>query len=212
MKHVRCQRANIEPVFFAYPDDAEIDAIVAGVVKNNAPEYDFTAAPDGFGHNFWVIRDRKINDRITEIFKDIPALYVADGHHRTAAAARVGQECPAQESRPSGRRGVLLLPGRDLPGGPAPHHRLQPRGERPERADARPVRLEKLAKGFHRGTQSGRRCTALPVCITSRCISTALVQPDGPGARALTTTTTTTRSGCWTSRCCRIVCWTSFWI
>ena len=92
MIHVRNQKANIEPVFFAYPDNAEIDAIVAGVVENNAPEYDFTAA-DGFGHKLWVIRDRKTNDRITEIFKDIPALYVADGHHRTAAAARVGQEC-----------------------------------------------------------------------------------------------------------------------
>ena len=86
MIHVRNQKANIEPVFFAYPDDAEIDAIVADVVKNNAPEYDFTAA-DGFGHQLWVIRDRKTNDRITEIFAGIPALYVADGHHRTAAAA-----------------------------------------------------------------------------------------------------------------------------
>ena len=94
MIHVRNQKANIEPVFFAYPDDAEIDAIVADVVKNNAPEYDFTAA-DGFGHRLWVIRDRKTNDRITEIFAGIPALYVADGHHRTAAAARVGQECRA---------------------------------------------------------------------------------------------------------------------
>ena len=92
MIHVRNQKANIEPVFFAYPDNAEIDAIVADVVANNAPEYDFTAE-DGFGHKLWVIRDRKTNDRITEIFKGIPALYVADGHHRTAAAARVGAEC-----------------------------------------------------------------------------------------------------------------------
>ena len=94
MIHVRNQKANIEPVFFAYPDNAEIDAIVADVVKNNLPEYDFTAE-DGFGHRFWVIRDRKTNDRITEIFAGIPALYVADGHHRTAAAARVGAECKA---------------------------------------------------------------------------------------------------------------------
>lgn len=92
MKHVRCQRANIEPVFFAYPDNAEIDALVEGVVKGAAPDYDFTAE-DGFGHRLWVIRDRRINDRITEIFAGIPALYVADGHHRTAAAARVGEEC-----------------------------------------------------------------------------------------------------------------------
>ena len=73
MKHVRCQQANIEPVFFAYPDNAEIDALVEGVVKGAAPDYDFTAE-DGFGHRLWVIRDRKVNDRITEIFKDIPAL------------------------------------------------------------------------------------------------------------------------------------------
>ena len=60
MIHVRNQQANIEPVFFAYPDNAEIDAIVADVVANNAPEYDFTAE-DGFGHKLWVIRDRKTN-------------------------------------------------------------------------------------------------------------------------------------------------------
>ena len=101
MKHVRRQQANIEPVFFAYPDNAEIDAIVADVVKNNAPDYDFTAE-DGFGHHFWVIRDRKTNERITEIFAGIPALYVADGHHRTAAAARVGAECKAKNSAHTG--------------------------------------------------------------------------------------------------------------
>ncbi len=101
MIHVRNQRANIEPVFFAYPDDAEIDAIVADVVKNSAPEYDFTAS-DGFGHKLWVIRDRKTNDRITEIFAGIPALYVADGHHRTAAAARVGAECKAKNPHHTG--------------------------------------------------------------------------------------------------------------
>ena len=92
MCHVRNQQANIEPVFFAYPDNAEIDAIVSGIVERETPEYDFTAE-DGFGHRLWVIRDRATNDRITEIFAGIPALYVADGHHRTAAAARVGEEC-----------------------------------------------------------------------------------------------------------------------
>lgn len=95
MKHVFNQKANIEPVFFAYPDNAEIDAIVADIVKNNEPEYDFTAE-DGFGHHFWVIRDEATNKRITEIFGSIPALYVADGHHRTAAAARVGQAMMAK--------------------------------------------------------------------------------------------------------------------
>lgn len=90
MVHVRNQNANIEPVFFTYPAVAEIDQIVADVVKHPA-EYDFTS-PDGFGHHFWVIKDEKINKRITELFDKVPALYVADGHHRTAAAARVGQE------------------------------------------------------------------------------------------------------------------------
>ena len=101
MIHVRNQQANIEPVFFAYPDNAEIDAIVEGVVKSEAPEYDFTAE-DGFGHKLWVIRDRATNDRITEIFKGIPALYVADGHHRTAAAARVGAECRGKNPHHTG--------------------------------------------------------------------------------------------------------------
>lgn len=91
MIHVRIQDANIEPVFFAYPDVAEMNEIVEKIVKDQAPEYDFVA-PDGFGHTFWVIRDAAINARITEIFANIPALYVADGHHRTAAAARVGAE------------------------------------------------------------------------------------------------------------------------
>ena len=95
MIHVRNQKANIEPVFFTYPDDAEINAIMESVVKENEADYDFTAA-DGFGHHFWVVRDAETNKRITELFANIPALYVADGHHRTAAAARVGQECMAK--------------------------------------------------------------------------------------------------------------------
>ena len=90
MKHVFNQKANIEPVFFAYPDHAEIDAIVSGWVAEHEADYDFVAE-DGFGHHFWVIDNAEINARITEIFAEIPALYVADGHHRTAAAARVGQ-------------------------------------------------------------------------------------------------------------------------
>ena len=101
MIHVRNQKANIEPVFFTYPDDAEINAIVESVVKENEPDYDFTAA-DGFGHHFWVVRDAETNKRITELFANIPALYVADGHHRTAAAARVGQECMAKNSAHKG--------------------------------------------------------------------------------------------------------------
>ena len=91
MIHVNNQSANIEPVFFAYPANEEIDAIVKAIVENEEPEYDFVAA-DGFGHHMWPVKDKAVNDRITEIFASIPALYVADGHHRTAAAARVGQE------------------------------------------------------------------------------------------------------------------------
>lgn len=101
MIHVRNQKANIEPVFFTYPDDAQINAIVESVVKENQPDYDFTAE-DGFGHHFWVIRDCEKNRRLTELFANIPALYVADGHHRTAAAARVGQECMSQNPNHTG--------------------------------------------------------------------------------------------------------------
>ena len=90
MKHVRINNANVEPVFFAYPHKDEIDAIVAEVVKGDA-EYDFVA-PDGFGHHFWLIEDEKTINRITEIFAEIPYLYIADGHHRSAAAALVGDE------------------------------------------------------------------------------------------------------------------------
>ena len=91
MIHVRIQDANIEPVFFAYPDNSEINSIVEKVTKAAPAEYDFVAE-DGFGHHFWVIEDDATNKRITEIFSTIPAFYVADGHHRTAAAALVGQE------------------------------------------------------------------------------------------------------------------------
>jgi uncharacterized protein (DUF1015 family) len=101
MIHVRNQNANIEPVFFAYPANKEMDQIVADVVKNSKPEYDFVAA-DGFGHHFWVIDDKATIRRITEIFASIPALYVADGHHRTAAAARVGQEKKAKNPNHTG--------------------------------------------------------------------------------------------------------------
>lgn len=90
MKHVRINNANIEPVFFAYPHIDEIDEIVANVVKQPA-EYDFVA-PDGFGHHFWVIDDDKTIARITELFKGLKAFYIADGHHRSAAAALVGDE------------------------------------------------------------------------------------------------------------------------
>lgn len=92
MIHVRVNSANIEPVFFAYPAVAEIDAIVAGIVENNTPDYDFVAE-DGFGHHFWVVNDEETVSTIEELFKTkVPATYVGDGHHRTAAAALVGNE------------------------------------------------------------------------------------------------------------------------
>jgi uncharacterized protein (DUF1015 family) len=91
MKHVRINNANIEPVFFSYPDNTEIDAIVARYTGNE-PEYGFTAKPDGFGHQFWIIDNDEDIKRITEIFNAIPSLYIADGHHRSAAAALVGAE------------------------------------------------------------------------------------------------------------------------
>ena len=90
MKHVRVNNANIEPVFFAFPHQDELDAIVSKVVAGE-PEYDFVA-PDGFGHHFWVIDDAATIARITEIFTEFPAMYIADGHHRSAAAALVGDE------------------------------------------------------------------------------------------------------------------------
>ena len=92
MRHVRITNANVEPVFFAYPAIARIDEIVASVTANK-PIYDFVAKEDGFGHRFWVIDDRKLIDELVEIFdKQVPAMYIADGHHRSAAAALVGQE------------------------------------------------------------------------------------------------------------------------
>lgn len=95
MKHVRVNNANVEPVFFAYPDDALLDEIVRKYTAEK-PVYDFVAPDDGFGHKFWVIDDDKDIERITEEFKRMPALYIADGHHRSAAAALVGAEKASQ--------------------------------------------------------------------------------------------------------------------
>jgi uncharacterized protein (DUF1015 family) len=92
MVHVRVNNANIEPVFLTYPAVKEIDKIVSRIVKKQKTEYDFIAG-DGFGHHFWVIRDKKTNLQIEELFaKKVPYTYVADGHHRTAAAALIGKE------------------------------------------------------------------------------------------------------------------------
>jgi len=92
MIHVRTNNANIEPVFFTYPAVDEIDNIVNNIVTKQKPEYDFVA-DDGFGHHFWVINDSELNVKIEQLFKEnVPYTYVADGHHRTAAAALVGKE------------------------------------------------------------------------------------------------------------------------
>ncbi|MCH5239389.1 MAG: DUF1015 domain-containing protein [Muribaculaceae bacterium] len=90
MKHVRVNNANIEPVFFAFPDNEELEKIIKEVTSQE-PEYDFVA-PDGFGHTLWKIADQKLIDKITEEFDKIPNMYIADGHHRSAAAALVGAE------------------------------------------------------------------------------------------------------------------------
>lgn len=90
MKHVRITNANLEPVFFAYPDRPELDEIVRRITSG-APEYDFVSE-DGVGHHFWLVSDQKDIEAITRIFDSIPAMYIADGHHRSAAAALVGAE------------------------------------------------------------------------------------------------------------------------
>ncbi len=101
MVHVRIQNANIEPVFFAYKDNPELNAIVAKTAAGK-PEYDFVDE-NGFGHRFWPITDDAVIRRITEIFTgEIDAFYVADGHHRTAAAARVGAEKRSQNPAHTG--------------------------------------------------------------------------------------------------------------
>ncbi len=97
----RYLNANIEPVFFAYPAVPEIDAIV-NEITTHEPEYDFTS-DDGFGHHFWVVNDKAINEAIERLFTEkVPYTYVADGHHRTAAAARIGLERKNQNPQHTG--------------------------------------------------------------------------------------------------------------
>ena len=101
MIHVRIQNANIEPVFFAFKDNKELGDIIARTAAGE-PEYKFVDE-NGFTHTFWVIDDDAVNARITKIFEtEVDAFYVADGHHRTAAAARVGAEKKAQNPNHTG--------------------------------------------------------------------------------------------------------------
>ncbi len=90
MKHVRVNNANIEPVFFAYPDNNKVNDIVERI-SSGVPEYDFVSV-DGVGHHFWLVAEDEDIGRITELFAAMPAMYIADGHHRSAAAALVGAE------------------------------------------------------------------------------------------------------------------------
>jgi uncharacterized protein (DUF1015 family) len=103
MIHVRINNANIEPVFLSYPALPELDEIVNNIVVNEMPVYDFTAEGDGFGHHFWVVEDAATNARIEELFAtQVPATYVADGHHRTAAAALIAAEKKAANPNHTG--------------------------------------------------------------------------------------------------------------
>lgn len=101
MKHVRVNNANIEPVFFAYPDNEQLDAIIRKYTAEK-PVYDFVAPDDGFGHTFWVIDQEEDIAAITAAFAQMPALYIADGHHRSAAAALVGAEKAKQNPQHRG--------------------------------------------------------------------------------------------------------------
>ncbi len=101
MKHVRINNANVEPVFFAYPHREDLDTIISAVTATE-PTYDFVADLDGFGHTFWVIEDAEAIAKITAIFAEIPAMYIADGHHRSAAAALVGNEKKLQNAEHTG--------------------------------------------------------------------------------------------------------------
>lgn len=101
MKHVRVNNANIEPVFFAYPDNGKLNALLEKYARTE-PEYDFIAPIDGFGHKFWVISDKEDIDLITNEFAAMPSLYIADGHHRSAAAALVGAEKAKQNPNHTG--------------------------------------------------------------------------------------------------------------
>ncbi len=102
MKHVRVTDANMEPVFFAYPDNAALDTIVSRYTAQK-PVYDFIAPGDGFRHQFWVVDQEEDMDAITQEFARMPALYIADGHHRSAAAALVGAEKAKQNPHHTGK-------------------------------------------------------------------------------------------------------------
>lgn len=101
MKHVRVNNANVEPVFFAYPDNSVLDSLIMRYAQTT-PEYDFIAPIDGFRHQFWVISNDEDIAAVTSEFAKMPSLYIADGHHRSAAAALVGAEKAKQDPNHNG--------------------------------------------------------------------------------------------------------------
>ena len=100
MKHVRVNNANIEPVFYSYPENDDVNRIVDKVIEQK-PEYDFVSA-DGVGHHFWLVSDKDDIEKITSVFASFPDMYIADGHHRSAAAALVGAEKAKQNPTHTG--------------------------------------------------------------------------------------------------------------
>ena len=146
MRHVRINNANIEPVFFAFPDNEILETIIRKVTSAEA-EYDFTA-PDGFGHHFWVVDDPADIAAITEAFAAMPSLYIADGHHRSAAAARVGLEKAQTDPNHTGDEEYNYFLAVAFPA-------LQPRGTRPQRPDSRAI-SKGSRKGFHRSAERSR--------------------------------------------------------
>ena len=107
MHHIEINNANIEPVFWAFPTNPVLEQVIADTAKTE-PEYDFVSE-DGIGHTLWVISDKKVIDTITEAFAAIPALYIADGHHRTAAAAHVGEEKAKADPNHTGKEEYCYL-------------------------------------------------------------------------------------------------------
>ena len=134
MKHVRVNDANMEPVFFAYPDNAVLDALIMRYAAT-LPEYDFIAPVDGFRHQFWIISDDADIATVTEEFAKMPSLYIADGHHRSAAAALVGAEKARQDPGHDGTEEYNYFMAVCFQASQPDDTRLQPRGQGPQRAD-----------------------------------------------------------------------------
>ena len=176
MKHVRVCNANMEPVFFAYPDNSVLNELLMRYAQTT-PEYDFVAPIDGFRHQFWVVSDARDMQTITNEFGKMPALYIADGHHRSAAAALVGAEKQQQnpnheetKHRTTARR-HLPLPAAGRAGDPAqraprprglaphsrsPRHALLLRRTAAQRHPLRQAHPSRLAAEPHDGTHPAR--------------------------------------------------------